>query len=331
MLLKILSSQDVRVVIEAGNKALTSMYATGVANDSRISHLSSDVVSYERLHEVSKRAHQCVVDALPNLLRSTGSPSTLSSQEASKKCLCSLGRELYSLLRDNPLVFRDSGFSLAAKESRYSGTNSNISLCRSQDPSKHHQGACSAYVRYVSGILVLIDCISYTNLQDVADQSIILKDTTACEQLTFGLATFLRAGRAMMNYAENPFATYDTLSLALIFWKGLQKYHEIQKQEIDTKHVDDAFDAYSLLPDAAYLVYICHTEERQIFVGSPIHVRELIDNICDFLNSCCLLTLHQNSSPTEEQQNPTISLLCIQRFLPTLARLAYKVSKFSSA
>jgi hypothetical protein len=331
MQLKISLSQEVRAVIEAGNKAFTSMYATDVADESRTSHLSSDVVSYERLHAVSKNARQCLVDALPNLLRLNGSPSTLSSHEASDECLCSLGRELYSLLRDNPLVFRDSDFSLADRESRHSGTNSNMSNCRSQDPSKHHQGACSAYVRYTSGILVLIDCISYKNLQDVADQSIILKDTTACEQLTFGLATFLRAGRAMMNYAENPSATYDTLSLALIFWKGLQKYHELQKQELDAKHVDDAFDAYSLLPDAALLVYTCHTVERQRIVGSPIHLRKLIDDICDFLNSCCLLTLHQNSSPTEEQQNPTISILCIQKFLPALARLAYKVNKFSSA
>lgn len=324
--------QEVRAVIEAGNIGLTSAH---VADESRTSHLSLDVISYERLHAVSKHAYQCLVDALPYLLRSTGRPTILPSQEASNECLCSLGRDLYSLVRDNPLAFRDSGYAQATRGSRYSSPNSNTHHCSSQDQSKHHQGACSAYVRNISGVLVLLDCFCYNKVKDreagrLAEQSIILKDTTSREQLIFGLATFLRAGRSMMNYAENPSAAYDTLSLVLIFWKGLQKYHEQDNQMIDIKHIDNAFDTYSLLPDAAYLVYMSHTEEPQRIIGSPIHVRKLIDDISDFLNSCCLLTQRQNSSPTEEQQNPNMSLVSIFRFLPSLARLAYKVSEFSS-
>lgn len=322
-------------MLEAGNIGSTSMHATDVADESRMRNLSSDVISYERLHAVSKHAYQCLVDALPNLLRSTGRSTILPSQEASNEWLCSLGRDLYSLVRENPLAFRDSGYGEATRESRYSSPNSNMHPCSLQDQLKHQQGACSAYVRNISGVLVLLDCFGYNNLQDreavsLVEQSILLKETTSYEQLTFGLATFLRAGRAMMTYAENPSAAYDALSLVLCFWKGLQKYHEQDNQVIDIKHIDDAFDAYSLLPDAAYLVYTSPTAERQRMIGSPIHVRKLIDDISDFLNSCCLLTQHQNSSPTEKQQNPNMSLVSIFRFLSSLARLAYKVSDFSS-
>lgn len=317
MNLSITNTQEARAVIQAAGNSSATMVAT-------TNSTSTAMVSFEEFHVVAKSAYQCLANALRYLL--------LPTSPTSSEHLQSLGKELYLLVWNNPCVFSDSGLLQTAENNSSFNTTSNPNQHRSQDPSTHHQGACSAYVRHVSATLVLIHCFAFQkqiNNEDegsMTHQPVILEETTTHEQLSFGLVTFLRAGRAMMNYAENPLATYHTLSLALTFWKGLQKYHELQKEEIDPKYMEDAFDVYSLLPDAAYLVFLLYTKEHKQIIGSPDHVGTLINDLFEFVQTYCLPATPKHSSPTKEHQTTTASLLCIQRFFPILARLAYKVS-----
>lgn len=288
-------------------------------------------VSYEKLHMAAKSAHRCIVDAIPFLPKSDcvsdGRNGNISNPNGpTHKSLQSSGQMLYSLVRSNPLAFRDSSSpSLAAEvDGDIMGKDCQDKIL--QDPlQQQHQGAASAYVRHVSATLVLIYCFRFEDNYDRELQK-MPSLVASQEQLTFGLVTFVRAGRAMMNFAENPVAAYDTLFLAVQFWKELQRYqNQSTKNEHHSKHLNEAFDAYSLLPDAAYLVYT-YVEEKVI--GSPHHLLQLIDDLNGFVQKHC----HSHLPCSQQNQTKydsipftsTAPILCIEKFLPTLARLAYK-------
>ena len=306
----------------------TTTTATTTMTSSQYNH---PAISYEKLHAVAKSAHQCLTDTL-RLLTASGSDSNSERSNGThdvnvntSKSLQSLGQTLYTLIRNNPRAFRDSSPSFAADNGSV-GNNSHQGQVSSQESMHHqHEGAASAYMRHVSATLVLINCFSFGNHDDVRKCPSLLASQ---EKLIFGLITFVRAGRAMLIYAENPLAAYDTLFLAISCWKELhqqqQKATNIIERQSD-QYLDAAFHAYSLLPDAAYLVYSC-MEPKQI-VGSPHHVLQLINDLSEFVQNHCLPLPHNPPCSQKQQtQTSTASLLFIQKFLPTLARLAYKVS-----
>lgn len=182
---------------------------------------------------------------------------------------------------------------------------------------------------------------------DANTTSTARKLVCSIDELEFGLKCFSRSGRALLQNAKDAdfdscLAAYSTLELANQCWDALAKSCGDDDEALQrlNQNMEEAFDAAALLPDAASLVNtssrstkddeqngdnetlddvkaFTSANEQQTLkqlktIGSPDHIVKLLQNLDRLVSSHSL-----------EERNPN-QIAMIQRFIPTLARAAYK-------
>jgi len=327
--------------------AVTAAEAQSVSTDGSSASLDSAEPPpgrrhYAKLHRIAESTHQC----LTIFQLSTLENSTRIHAEQNQDKLRTTGRKLWMIVRSHPHVFRDHAVDNDKEEGH-----------------QQHRAAASGYIRAIATTLVLINCIS-SMPQDLTSTTTrtlgpLLMDVTRAklDEVEFGLKTFSRAGRAILAFATNPFAAYLTLSLAVSCWNAIAKAAQgsnigvvaetEEELAIAKKNVEEAFDAYALLPDAASMLQLSSPDNKNDWttsqymqgntlkldwcdnIGSSDHIVDLVNRVNEFVLQWCLPNMAEQKESkinTGMQKNSVSSLVCIQRFLPSLARLAYKVS-----
>lgn len=176
-------------------------------------------------------------------------------------------------------------------------------------------------------------------------------------ELEFAFKCLSRAGKAMLKYSSSsittatttatshmssipdtidPSAAYSTLSLAIEFWSSLDRVHK--KNNDDTKRsvfVDEAFDVMLLLPDCV----LAHVGEvRTENNGCPLSQKMSDDKVKSADIDVATRTIDQlqllegfvNEQISYTDSNnirPNDGLKVIQYFLPSVARISYKVRR----
>lgn len=271
-------------------------------------------------------------------------PITLHVDEQMKSKLSSLGTNMWLNVQNNPQVFRD-----------YVSTSSGKSQNRiAQDEKKsdivlleQERAAASGYIRSLACRLILISKI---RTKDLMVPKLVMKDGGAETktsntkdvaalplarngELEFAFKCLSRAGRAMLNYSSSvttmpsipdrfdSSVAYTTLSLALEFWSSLD---QIQKMNNDSSKksmfIDEVFDVMLLLPDCLLSLKGSDGSKADKASDSNLDVatRTLgqLQRLEDFVNEQISCT----------GNIPNHDLRIIQQFLPSIARLSYKVS-----
>ena len=149
------------------------------------------------------------------------------------------------------------------------------------------------------------------------------------KELEFGLKCFARSGRAILFYVVSThqdvhryhnYAAYVNLSLAINCYATMMKLSAAEREEKQNlkmlihKNCEEVFDALVLLPDAASL-YIPQKNESD----TKDNIVQLLRNAENFI---------KNMSSSEDMDTKKFSYSVIDRFLPCLARVSYKVSSF---
>mmetsp|Transcript_14255 Transcript_14255/g.21073 ORF Transcript_14255/g.21073 Transcript_14255/m.21073 type:complete len:1526 (-) Transcript_14255:365-4942(-) len=264
-----------------------------------------------------------------------------------------VGRSIWMTIRSHPVVFSDAK-QLHNKDKASAGGFIRAIAARLilMDGIRTHNLMIPSVIDSCSSEIVDVD--------EEGDEDDAHKQTTsarryACstDELEFGLKCFSRSGRALLQNANDSdldscLAAYSTLELANQCWKALVKScgddsDEEELQQRLNQNLEEAFDAAALLPDAASLVNAStppsnqhgeannndpkahgaesssiSTNERVTLkqlkmIGTPDHIVTLLQNLDELV-----------SSHSMDQRNNTNQVAMIQRFIPTLARAAYK-------
>lgn len=251
---------------------------------------------------------------------------------------------MWLLVKRNPDLFRDHASSISQSEDTANTiVVSNVEQDSAQDAesllqrSERKRAAASGYVRCIAARLVLIKSIRTLKLPV---PELVYKTKcegqepcrTALDEMEFGLKCFVRAGRAILTHASNPFAAYLTLSMAVTCWEGISAYDQEDKEvsqpeHISKIHTDDMFDSLLLLVDSASQVAISDMRttlpDKKWTIGSAESILHHLCRLQDFVTSQRLRVI--TSSGVEPTPDKNVNPLTMQRYLPSLARISYKV------
>jgi hypothetical protein len=172
-----------------------------------------------------------------------------------------------------------------------------------------------------------------------ADKNALSLPVASNGELEFTFKCLYRAGKSMMNHSSptqielsslpqgyDPSAAYSTLSLALVFWRGMEHVHRT-KNDRGKKclFVEEAFDVMLLIPDSAKL--FCMKNDDDGTGSSEWSKDEVASLILQQLTY--LEEFVKNQIPIDVDESKSMnnkSLKSIQRYLPSLARVSFKVS-----
>jgi len=152
-------------------------------------------------------------------------------------------------------------------------------------------------------------------------------------ELEFGLKCFTRAGRAMLFHSDDYSAAFSALSLAVVCWNGIRQSHvnlSNQGHNLIGDHAcAEAFDALLLLPDCASKLIIPESEDVDVDGNdwnraSSERVIIQLQRLEDFVDD--QLADPDVTESTQGQNGPAKMLFAVQHYLPSLARIGYKVS-----
>jgi hypothetical protein len=132
---------------------------------------------------------------------------------------------------------------------------------------------------------------------------------------------FSRAGKAILTHSKvDPQASYNTLSLAASCFHKINELSATNGEAAEELKdlLDEAFDAFSLLPNAASLFSGKVSDEiphdwPSLVIGHLKQAKKLLDDFCNL--------------STDDGRLTVSNVAILQRYLPSLARLCYKVSR----
>eukprot|EP00804_Cyclotella_cryptica_P000737 CCRYP_001018-RA/>CCRYP_001018-RA protein AED:0.02 eAED:0.02 QI:978/1/1/1/0.71/0.62/8/2038/1234 len=190
---------------------------------------------------------------------------------------------------------------------------------------KKYQAIAGGYVRAVVARLVFLDYIDTRCNAGSAPRlhavSVECERKPAVKELVFGLKVFLRAGKAILAHCRNdPRASHDNLSLAASCFyliKQMSRNNREAAEELKDL-LDEAFDTFSLLPNAASQFGENADKSSDdmvgdwpsLLIGHLKRAKSLLDDFCDLSSDDSHMTVSQ--------------VAILQRYLPSLARLCYK-------
>jgi hypothetical protein len=268
-------------------------------------------------------------------------------QDARSK-LNAFGTYYWNIIQKHPALFLDtypekicSRDSSAKKNGTTSDESAELQACRA---------IASAFLRALACRLILISKF-HTKGHDVPQliMSVVPTETgqlvshdsstplALMSELEFGLKVFTRAGKALALHSPDEYSSeaYEILSLATVCWSGIRMSNVAADE--DYMFVE-AFDALLLLPDCAVRLSQKETNKaaqsespkeqdnrREIGGISSKRVMQHLQSLEEFVNTHIDLV-------ADERQNGKLSskakasLLVNQHYLPSLARICYKVS-----
>lgn len=243
-----------------------------------------------------------------------GNKLSIQVSDSSRERLRNVGRSIWMTVRSHPVVFSDA--KLHQDMRAYSG----------------------GYIRAIAARLILVNGIQTKGSQvpllvDAMDEdgqkfgqpSNMSVKVFSLDELEFGLKCFSRAGRALLHSSKSSpdgadvdscIAAYTSLSLATRCWRVISSGVEgLDKDRLELSF-EEAFDAASLLPDAAAMTF-SHSQSHSMndskdhlfsVVGNAKHIVRLLEDVMDYI-------------PKQENQYSVSTTL---RLLPTLARTAFQ-------
>ena len=278
--------------------------------------------------------------------------------EVRRSRLVKMGRSLWMTIRSNPELFND----LISENCASSGVGDSLWRGGDDFPSfeaKKCQAIASGYVRAIAARLIFLDYIDTRchigcppKLHGRSSpHSAHGRGIPSAEELVFGFKIFSRAGTAILTHGreKDARASHDTLSLAVCCFDAIQdmakKGNGQAAQELKGL-LDEAFDAYSMLTNAASLFgYMATTQcslPRDDF-NSSLFSSSVEQNVVEKWPSLVLAHLKQAENFLKENCNVSFAnnyiddhddgrdipqniskLIALQRYLPSLARLASK-------
>ena len=152
------------------------------------------------------------------------------------------------------------------------------------------------------------------------------------KELVFGLKLLSKGGRAILRHEKSARDAHDSLSLAISCFNVLSSMAESNGEaanEMKDALLDEAFDVYSALPDAAGLFEggqcadvsekedDASTQANNSTVDWPSIVQKHLDTAKTFIMDHC-------SDALIDEKKSTLKYIALQRFLPMLSRLCLK-------
>ncbi len=297
---------------------------------------------------------------------STTSPTNkVALGEETRSRLTSFGTNIWLNIQNNPELFLDFIPSQTSSDSTAQDPSStDLSKVQANELDRE-RAAASGYMRSLACRLILVSKIKTKGLvvPELIHKKKVNLTTKAYEvggrsesmpsvpiassgELEFAFKCLYRAGRAIMHHSSpfvssssmstpdvhDPSTAYTTLSLALNVWEGIG---QLQKSNIENgkkwSFTDDAFDAMLSLPDCASLMV---TKNKDVDMDIDYDVSESCEAIKSQQISDTASLVLKELKRLEEFVNSKVSsardgddgLKSIQYFLPSLARISYKVS-----
>lgn len=283
------------------------------------------LVQYGRLFDLSASATEGGEDA-PKAMELQDGGSTANKvylSEVRRSRLLNIGRNLWMTIRSNPDLFND----LIAEEKDVMGSGGGGDYLRYKG--KKYRAIAAGYVRTIAARLVFLNYID-TRCSIGCPQSLHSSlnanqgKSPAVQELVFGLKIFSRAGKALLTHSrEDASASHDTLSLAVACFNAIKNMsHTNAEASREIKGLlDEAFDAFSLLPTSAS-VY----GENAVMTDESVEdwsslVLSHLKGAEAFLQQHCNVAFEGG----EENSLSVSKVNTLQRYLPALARLCFKV------
>lgn len=313
---------------------------SSLSEDGDITGTSSD---YSRLYDLATDAYHNLSSfgnefELGRLITPTWSSSsnnketendnqenTAISTEIREK-LQTIGRNLWMAVRSHPSVFLDSTFTQVTTSNPHASAE-NDAVTR---------GCSTGFVRLIAARLILLDYIAtkdqpFPKILNQRKGGDIRRTATlpiaSPSELEFGLRSFVKAGRAILARGSVAKEAYGALLLALECWNCINFVARgggdgdvstaMTAASVASKNLDDAFDGAVLLPDACHSALL--TVQTPQGRATELVLKGLKD-IDKFVRDYCINAVQDG----EDKSDSGISLSAIQRYLPCLARVAYK-------
>ena len=284
-------------------------------------------VVYLRLRDAASKAYHALV--------AYGSSMDLSIEmkndgrflsEARRSKLLDVGRNLWMNIRNNPELFNDAipqdggagGDEFATFDGR---KNMAATIART---------VAGGYIRAIAARLVFLNYIDTRcgigrppKLHDPNSvQGDSARSSPSPQELVFGVKLFSRSGRAILEHdRKGAQGSYDLLTLAACCFDAIAIMASSGSGEAAQRlkdSLDEAFDAMTMLANAASLlgepkcVGDGDNEHDGVVVPWQTLVLKDLERVESFVNDHC--------------SHSTSKFATLQRFLPSLARLCYKVS-----
>jgi hypothetical protein len=285
----------------------------------------------------------------------------ISIDQESRSKLNAFGTHYWNTIQKYPVLFLDT---YAGKDSKACSREGSTAKSDTNDESAELElcrAVASGFIRALACRLILISKF-HTKGHEVP-QLITSAITTETDQpasgvstplalmseLEFGLKVFTRAGKALVSYSdEHHSEAYDILSLATVCWSGIRMSNVATDE--DYMFVE-AFDALLLLSDCAMKLSLKDTnkisqpgctnmtgkdidcpksdqDEEKGNVSSQKVIQHL-QSLEEFVNNQLDLVVDERQRGKLSSKSKA-SLLVNQHYLPSLARICYKVSSTMS-
>jgi len=288
--------------------------------------------AYAKLRDSAAEAYNSLVlYGSSTDLSSQGSPEDkgiLFLSEVRRSRMLDIGRNLWMAIRNNPELFNDM-----ISEDKADGGNF-VSF-----EGKKNKAVAGGYARAIAARLVFLNYIdtrcSIGRPPVLLHASASREDcnrTPSLQELVFGLKLFSRAGRAILSHnRKDARASYDSLSLAASCFDAVSAMADSGNGEA-ADHLkglfDEAFDAISMLPNAASLFGELRDGDDMDRSFNQVDgngvcwqslVLKCLEQVESFVDGHCNVF-----KMNVEDTRSTSKLATLQRFLPSLARLCYK-------
>ena len=281
--------------------------------------------AYAKLRDASARAyHSLVLYGSSADLSAQGSADDDSGYlgEVRRSRLLDVGRNLWMAIRNNPGLFSDMN----------SGDKAADGGDFTSFEGKKARAVAGGYARAIAARLVFLN---YIDTRCSIGRPPVLGDLTthsrgdnsrspSLQELVFGLKLFSRAGRAVLEHnRKDARASYDSLSLAASCFDAISAMASAGNGEAADQLkdlFDEAFDAMSMLPNAASMFGEPRDGSTATQNNVPWQklVLKCLAQVESFVDSHCNM----------EESLSASKLATLQRFLPSLARLCYKVDLY---
>ena len=295
---------------------------------------------YASLREAAIKAYQSLVEYGSCMDLSVNKPTSSDEKddhdsletdaiflgEIRRSKLLTVGENLWMTVRSNPDLFNDM---ISRENDESENAKGSDDLIASYE-AKKHQAVAGGYVRAIAARLVFLDHIDTRSSMGCPPSLARHASTMSIKKLGFGLKIFGRAGRAILTHQkEDARGVHDLLSLAVECFnviKNLSKSNGEAANELEGL-MDEAFDTFFMLPNAASL-FGEHLSES---ADTKDRVENWANLVVSHLKQAeSFLKDHCNMEPLSDiengEQNQSISKFAtLQRYLPSLARLCYKV------
>ena len=290
------------------------------------------------------------------------SPIVLDSASRSK--FNASGTNIWNMIQKHPQLFADTVHVVSTQDMDRS---SDEDAQAAQEKMEKDRGAASGYIRSLACRLILLSKVrtrglSVPELVMAEERTDTDTDATSLlggnshslpcalsSELEFGLKCFTRAGRAILLHSNNDYeSALCTLSFAIVCWDGIQQSNvDLDcagsgrgQNRIGGDHARaDAFDALMLLPDCASKLVpkdeMYANVDLNVNVDADLNVdkddyspssRNIIlqlQRLEEFVNDQFTIPGGDKSAGLSS------SLFAIQHYLPSLARIGYKVRLYA--